>query len=62
MTLLELKMAIEELPIEFLTHELEIIKIEDESSSTYKFGGFIEGRDEYDNLDGTLLFLFEEVE
>jgi hypothetical protein len=47
MTLLELKMAIEELPIEFLTHELEIIKIDDESSSTYKFGGFVEGLDEW---------------
>jgi hypothetical protein len=61
MTLLELKMAIEELPIEFLTHELEIIKVEDESNSTYKFGGFIEGDDEYGEPDGTLLFLFEEV-
>jgi hypothetical protein len=62
MTLLELKMAIEELPIEFLTHEIEIIKLNDESSSTYKFSGLIEGKDEYDNLDGTLLFTFEETE
>jgi hypothetical protein len=62
MTLLELKIAIEELPIEFLTHEIEIIKMDDESNSTYKFSGFIEGKDEYDNLDGTLLFTFEETE
>jgi hypothetical protein len=61
MTLLELKMAIDEMPIEFLTSEIEIIKIDDESNSTYKFGGFIEGRDEYDNLDEKLLFLFEEI-
>ena len=61
MTLLELKMAIEELPIEFLTHEVEIIKIDDESSSTYKFGGFVEGLDEWGEPDGTLLFTFEEV-
>jgi hypothetical protein len=61
MTLLELKMAIEELPIEFLTHELEIIKVDDESNSTYKFGGFLKGDDEYGEPDGTLLFLFEEV-
>jgi hypothetical protein len=61
MTLLELKMAIDEMPIEFLTSEIEIIKIDDESNSTYKFGGFIEGRDEYNNLDEKLLFLFEEI-
>jgi hypothetical protein len=61
MTLLELKMAIDEMPIEFLTSEIEIIKIDDESNSTYKFGGFIEGRDEYDNPDEKLLFLFEEI-
>ena len=61
MTLLELKMAIDEMPIEFLTSEIEIIKIDDENNSTYKFSGFIEGRDEYDNLDEKLLFLFEEI-
>jgi len=61
MTLLELKMAIEELPIEFLTHEIEIIKMEDESNSTYKFGGFIEGDNEYGEPDGTLLFTFKEI-
>ena len=60
MTLLELKMAIEELPIEFLTHELEIIKVDDENNSTYKFGGFVEGLDEWNKPDGTLLFTFEE--
>ena len=60
MTLLELKMAIEKLPIEFLTHELEIIKVNDESDSTYTFGGFVEGLDEWNEPDGTLLFTFEE--
>ena len=61
MTLLELKMELEKLPIEFLTHDVEFIKIEDTSNSTYKFAGFIEGLDEWDEPDGTLLFTFEET-
>jgi hypothetical protein len=62
MTLLELKMRIEELPIEFLTHDIELIKINETNNfSRYKFGGFVEGVDEWDEPDGTLLFTFEET-
>jgi hypothetical protein len=62
MTLLELKMAIEELPIEFLLNEIEIIKVNETNNfSEYKFCGFVEGLDEWDKPDGTLLFTFEET-
>jgi hypothetical protein len=61
MTLLELKMELEKLPIEFLTHDVELIKMDDTSDSTYKFAGFIEGLDEWNEPDGTVLFTFEEI-
>jgi hypothetical protein len=59
MTLLELKMWLDEIPAEQLTYDLVAMIIDDEESTQYKLFTPILGMNEDNEIDGTLIFILD---
>jgi hypothetical protein len=59
MTLLELKMWINEIPAEQLTYDLVAMIMDDEESTQYKLFTPILGMNEDNEIDGTLIFTLD---
>jgi hypothetical protein len=59
MTLLELKMWLDEIPAEQLTYDLVAMIMDDEESTQYKLFTPILGMNEDNEIDGTLIFTLD---
>ena len=59
MTLLELKMWLDEIPAEQLTYDLVAMIMDDEESTQYKLFNPILGMNEDNEIDGTLIFTLD---
>ena len=59
MTLLELKMWLDEIPAEQLTYDLVAMIMDDEESPQYKLFTPILGMNEDNEIDGTLIFTLD---
>jgi hypothetical protein len=59
MTLLELKMWLDEIPAEQLTYDLVAMIMDDEESTQYKLFTPILGMNEDNEIDGTLIFILD---
>jgi hypothetical protein len=59
MTLLELKMWLDETPAEQLTYDLVAMIMDDEESTQYKLFTPILGMNEDNEIDGTLIFTLD---
>ena len=59
MTLLELKMWLDEIPAEQLTYDLVAMIMDDEESTQYKLFTPILGMNEDNEIDDTLIFILD---